>query len=67
MRFTCYRIAFCVAALLPAAGLLYGQLLLSTIRGNLVDPTGSAVAGAKITVTDIHTNVNVRGGFRRRG
>ena len=39
---------------------LYGQLQLSTIRGNLVDATGATVAGARIAVTDVKTNVTVR-------
>ncbi|MEB2360943.1 MAG: TonB-dependent receptor [Bryobacteraceae bacterium] len=57
---TWYRIASSAVVVLSAAGLLYGQLLLSTIRGSVIDASGAAVAAAKISVTDINTNVNVR-------
>ncbi|MEK7406781.1 MAG: TonB-dependent receptor, partial [Acidobacteriota bacterium] len=39
---------------------LYGQLLLSTIRGTVTDATSAAVVGARVTVTDVKTNVTVR-------
>lgn len=50
-----------MAAILLAAGFpLYGQLQLSTIRGSVTDGTSSAVAGARVTVTDLKTNVTGR-------
>jgi Carboxypeptidase regulatory-like domain len=49
-----------LAGLLCSAFVLYGQLQLSTIRGNLTDASGATVAGARIVVTDVKTNVTVR-------
>ena len=40
--------------------MLFGQLLLSTIRGTVSDASGADVAGANVTVTDVKTNVIVR-------
>lgn len=36
----------------------FGQTDLSTIRGAVSDPTGAAVPNAKITLTDVETNVS---------
>jgi hypothetical protein len=48
------------SVLLTGSSPLYCQLQLSTIRGSVTDPTGSAVAGARVTVTDLKTNVSGR-------
>ncbi len=40
--------------------MLFGQLQLSTIRGTLVDASGAAVAGARIALTDVKTNITRR-------
>jgi hypothetical protein len=49
--------ALAIAVLLPS--LLWGQATTSTgnINGTLTDPTGAAVAGAKVTITRIDTGV----------
>lgn len=49
-----------MTCVLCAAFPLFGQLQLSTIRGTLTDSTGATVAGAKLEVVDVKTNVTVR-------
>lgn len=49
-----------VAAAVAGALALFGQSLLSAIRGTVTDPTGAVIAGARITVTDVKTNVVLR-------
>ncbi len=50
----------CLTGLFCSAFMLFGQLQLSSIRGTLVDPSGATVAGAKIAVTDVKTNITAR-------
>ncbi len=49
--------ALAIALLLPS--LMWGQATISTgnINGTITDPTGAAVAGAKVTITRIDTGV----------
>ncbi len=42
------------------AGSCFAQEFRGTIGGTVTDPTGAAVAGAKITVTETHTNVKTQ-------
>src|SRR5262249_51289245 len=53
-------IQLCLAGLLCSAFPLFGQLLLSTIRGSVTDASGADVVGAKVMITDVKTNVVVR-------
>jgi hypothetical protein len=46
-----------LACLIAAATLLVAQLALSTIRGAVKDPSGSAVVGAEIRITNLRTNI----------
>ena len=47
-------------ALLCSSSQLYSQLQLSTIRGAVTDPSGAAVVGARVAVTDVKTSVMAR-------
>ncbi|MCC6588195.1 MAG: carboxypeptidase regulatory-like domain-containing protein [Bryobacterales bacterium] len=49
-----------IAALLGLQYYAYGQIQLSTIRGTVIDASGAAVVGAKVSVTDVKTNVTKR-------
>jgi hypothetical protein len=51
-------VAFCYAllALVPLTSSLNAQSSLGTILGNVRDPSGSAIPGATVTVTNIGTN-----------
>lgn len=46
-----------VVFLLISLGACFGQTTVSTIRGSVTDPSGAAVAGANIEVTDVQTNI----------
>ncbi|HWQ56956.1 MAG TPA: TonB-dependent receptor [Bryobacteraceae bacterium] len=48
---------FLAILLLTVAVRIPAQLTVSTIRGSVVDPTGAAVVGAKITVVNVQTSV----------
>src|SRR5258708_1095928 len=50
----------CLAGLFCSAFMLFGQLLLSTIRGTVSDASGADVVGANVTVSDVKTNGTVR-------
>lgn len=41
-------------------GMLYGQVIVSSIVGRVTDPSGASVAGAQITVTNTQTGVSVK-------
>lgn len=51
---------FAVAIGLFSAALLYGQIISSTIVGNVMDTTGRVVPGAKVIVTDEGTGISAR-------
>src|SRR5215472_17413457 len=38
--------------------LVWGQLGTSTIRGTITDPSGAAVPGATVTITNLQTNLS---------
>jgi hypothetical protein len=44
--------------LFGARAFVWGQLGTSTIRGTITDPSGAAVAGATVTVTNLQTNLS---------
>jgi len=44
--------------LLLFSGAVWGQRDLATITGNIIDPTGAAVPGAKVTVTETATGLS---------
>ena len=48
----------CLALLIPAA--LFCQEFRGTISGAVTDPTGAAIPGAKVTVTETHTGTNIQ-------
>lgn len=60
MKKRSHGIRLCLAGLFCSAFMLFGQLLLSTIRGTVSDASGAYVVGANVTVTDVKTNVTVR-------
>lgn len=41
-------------------GLVFGQVIVSSIVGRVTDPSGSSVPGARITVTNTQTGVSVK-------
>jgi hypothetical protein len=47
---------FVVATIFLLAANMYGQQDSSTIRGVVTDPSGAAVAGVHVIVTDLKTN-----------
>jgi Carboxypeptidase regulatory-like domain len=49
-----YAAAFFFVAVCTIA---FGQSTVSTIRGSVTDPSGAAIAGARIEVTDVQTNI----------
>jgi hypothetical protein len=44
------------AVLLTAASLVYGQAITGTITGTIQDPSGAAIPGARVVVTNTETN-----------
>ena len=54
---TCFRGSVCVAALLLGFGglCLKSQIPVGRISGTVADPTGAAVAGAPVTITNTDT------------
>ena len=48
-----YSLCLAAALLLVSAGAALGQLVFGSIIGNVTDPSGSAVANAKVTIADI--------------
>ncbi|MCI0620667.1 MAG: TonB-dependent receptor [Acidobacteria bacterium] len=47
----------CVVCFFGWSPKLWGQLLVSTIRGTVADPTGAVISGAEITVLNLGTNI----------
>ncbi len=47
------------AALCPSAGVVYAQNTNATIRGQVLDPTGALVPGAKVVIVNKNTGVTV--------
>ena len=45
---------------LAAASLAFGQQMLGSIAGNVVDATGASVEGVKVSVRNVDTNLEVR-------
>src|SRR6188472_912114 len=60
MKISARSARVCLVALFFSASTLLAQLQLSTIRGTVADTTGAAVVGARITITDVKTNVTTR-------
>ena len=50
------------AALSPSAGVVYAQNTNATIRGQVLDPTGALVPGAKVVIVNKNTGVTVFSG-----
>ena len=48
---------FVWALVLGCASCAYAQSTIGSIYGNVVDPTGAVLAGAQITISDIHTGI----------
>jgi hypothetical protein len=51
-------VVFLLALLVAGAGILTGQSFTAALRGVVTDPSGAAVAAAKITVTEADRNVS---------
>jgi hypothetical protein len=51
-----YVCALLLVILVGLAGFAYGQGTSASLTGNVTDPSGAAVAGATVTVTNIDTN-----------
>src|SRR5262249_34239548 len=54
------RLASVVAIALPliaATHLVYGQSVTGTLLGTVTDPNNAVVAGATVTITEVHTNI----------
>ncbi len=70
MRATSVFVASVLALLFVLSSGLQGQTANGTIAGTIVDSTGAAIPGAKVTATDIETNIsrnattNSAGGYR---
>jgi hypothetical protein len=47
------------AAFLALAGALYGQTSRGTVTGTILDPTGAAIGGARVTLTSVETGVHL--------
>jgi len=54
------RPAFCLLAILLAASSIWGQGNGATLEGSVVDPSGAAVAGAQLTVTNDATGLQFK-------
>jgi hypothetical protein len=52
-----YVCALLLVILVGLAGIAYGQVTSASLTGNVTDPSGAAVAGATVTVTNIDTNL----------
>src|SRR3569832_2758985 len=52
-------VAFCVC-LRSTVGLLFGQFESAEVLGTVRDPSGSAVPGAAVTITNQDTNIQTR-------
>ncbi len=50
-----------------SAGTIWGQGTTATISGSVTDPSGAAIAGAKITATSLETNVSRTGSSQADG
>jgi Carboxypeptidase regulatory-like domain/TonB dependent receptor len=53
------RVVVCLVAVMLAASTLNAQIDRATITGTVTDPSGAAVAGATVTVTNVGTNQSV--------
>ena len=53
--------------LLASGPCVWAQLGASTIRGTITDPSGAAVAGATVTITNLQTNLTRSQGTRTSG
>ena len=41
-------------------GLAFGQIIVSSVVGTVTDPSGAVIPGAKVTVTNTNTGINVK-------
>jgi len=55
-----WSLATLVLALVLSSIALHGQEYRSTISGSVTDPSGAAVTGAKITITEVRTNTRTQ-------
>src|ERR1700682_4285378 len=51
------RIVFALLLVIGAAGLSHAQVLYGTLTGNVTDPSGALVPGAKVTALNTGTGV----------
>jgi Carboxypeptidase regulatory-like domain len=58
--------ALCALLFFPALS-VYGQAVNATLLGTVTDPTGAAVPGAKITVTEVATSISHSGQTNESG
>src|SRR5688572_23533738 len=49
----------CVIVMMLSVGIAGAQTIDGTLRGEVTDPSGAVVAGAKVTATNVGTNVSV--------
>ena len=62
-----WRAALLLLAVLTLVAPAYAQVLYGTLTGEVTDPTGAVVAGAKVTALNVGTNVSKLGTTNERG
>ena len=55
------RLVRMAAVLATVAGVVFAQEFRASISGTVADPTGAAVVGAKVVVTDVLKNTTSEG------
>src|SRR5947209_14938734 len=53
-----WSLPFLLFVLIVSSAYAWGQLGASTIRGTITDPSGAAVGGATVTITNLATNLS---------
>src|SRR5947209_463878 len=53
-----WSLPFLLLVVIASSAYVWGQLGASTIRGTITDPSGAAVGGATVTVTNLETNLS---------
>src|SRR5262245_47570222 len=62
-----WRAALLLLAILAFVAPAHAQVLYGTLTGEVTDPTGAVVAGAKVTALNVGTNVSKLGSTNERG